>query len=77
MYDDDKKPHVTFAKCKYSMRSNHMHDADSAESYHNLLLTTFNIFEIFNHPLLSTYAMTLHDVLNPGVEGEQGITLIP
>ena len=27
------------------MRSNHMHDADSAESYHNLLLTTFNIFE--------------------------------
>ena len=28
------------------------------------------IFEIFNLPLLSTNAMTLHDVLNPGVEGE-------
>ena len=28
------------------------------------------IFEIFNLPLLSTNAMTLHDVLKPGVEGE-------
>ena len=35
------------------------------------------IFEIFNRPLLSTNAMTLHDVLNPDVEGEQGTTLIP
>ena len=64
---------------KYSTRSNYMHDADSRKSYHNLILTTFIFGEkwTLKYSILSTYAMTLPDVLNPGVEGQQETTLIP